>query len=230
MTNFEISAERESPSKDLQAGISFHFLSPTRFSSFAHCTGSVGNLDCFAWVSSMRDCSNSTAQGSHSFAMDLPNAIPYMWDWVLVLDEVTLPRSGSLNITTQDFLSFIVADGMVQLLFVAEQQQKVWNSGPHEGACTLLHAGVRSPKTIKTIHICHCFVAPSHRNSMDESHSLTNSRKLDLFFQCLEVLKAFSQSVSNCGVIVPWSLHQRIYFLRSHFFHCSIIFCLRKLF
>ena len=151
MTNFEISAERESPSKDLQAGITFHFLSPTRISSFAHCTGSVGNLDCCAWVSSMRDCSNSTAQGSHSFAMDLSkgNSLHVGLGPGSRWGNSSTKRFFPRHITSQDFLSCIVADGMVQLLFVAEKQQRVWNSGPHEGACTLLHAGVRSPKPSK---------------------------------------------------------------------------------
>ena len=65
------------------------------------------------------------------------------------------------------------------------------------------------------------------RNSMGEgsfSHILQKR-----MFQCLKVLKTFSQSVSSCGLIVLWSLHQRIYFFRSHSLHNLIIFCLRKL-
>ena len=48
MTNFVISAGRESPLKDLSARISFHFLSPARITSFEWYIGFVGISNCVA--------------------------------------------------------------------------------------------------------------------------------------------------------------------------------------
>ena len=47
----------------------------------------------------MRDWFVSAAEYSVSFATALSLSLvvmPYLWDWVLVRDEVTLPRSGSV--------------------------------------------------------------------------------------------------------------------------------------
>ena len=50
------------------------------------------------------------------------------------------------------------------------------------------------------------------------------SELCDAFLQCFEVLKTFAQSVSRCWIVTPWSLHQRIYFLRFHILQLLLIF------
>ena len=62
------------------------------------------------------------------------------------------------------------------------------------------------------------FVAHLHSNSSRECCIFRNFRKLENFLQCFESLKTFAQSVSRCPIIAPWSVHQRIHFLRLHIF------------
>ena len=174
--------------------------------------------------------------------------IPYLWDWVLVLDEVPLPRSGSFLGTplTRNFCPSL--SWRWYLNFNSMIATKLYNMNLKNWSnyCSFSNGSKESGIRVRTrvwklsacwssisktiVHISNSFVAHSHRNSKEECCILTNSCKLDFFPQRLKILNAFSQSVSRCGLIVPWSLHQRIHCLRSHFFQYLIIVCLRKLF
>ena len=172
-----------------------------------------------------------------------PKVIPYLWDWVLVLGGVTLPRSGSFLGMSQPrifcpSLSWMISEfqfhkchetlkyeleELVQLLFVLEWQQKVWNS-VRTRVCILSACWSSISKTI--IHICDCFIAPSHSNYMDECRILTTLLRIGFLSPVSESSEyAISQSVFRCGLMVPWSLNQRIYFCQY-----LIFFCLHKLF
>ena len=100
MTNFEISAARESPLKESQARMSFHFLSPTKKTSFEWYTGFVGIMDCVAWVSSMRDCSNSVEQGSlSSLACHYPRiSIWRCRGWNLTFNSMSAKKLYNMNL------------------------------------------------------------------------------------------------------------------------------------
>ena len=173
-----------------------------------------------------------------------PKLILYSWDCVLDIGEVTHPRIGSsLGISRpRNFVPSFFRGGYLNFnsvsakIFFYNMNLKNWsnyrsfrNGSIDSGirVCTRVYVLSLSAcwslisKTI--IYISNCFVAHSNRNSI-----LTKSCKLDFFLQCLKVLNAFSHPVSGCGLVVPWSLYQRIYFLRSHFFQYFLIFCLRK--
>ena len=147
MTNLEISAERESPLKDSQARMSFHFLSPTGITSFEWYTGFVGILDCVAWVSSMRDCSNSVEQSSLSCATDLSKSYSLLVG--LCLGSLIcnwLHRNFDLALSWMEFefqcrefqeIVLYKLGKLVQLHFVMGLRHKFRNLTQHEGVFSL---------------------------------------------------------------------------------------------
>ena len=64
-----------------------------------------------------------------------------------------------------------------------------------------------------------------HRDSCRECRIFTNLCELDIFLQCMKSLTTFSQSVSRCWIITPWSLNERIHFFRLR---CSFSFATNR--
>ena len=76
--------------------------------------------------------------------------------------------------------------------------------------CVFSGCGCSISETIT--HVSACSVVSPNRNLVDECRLFTNSCKLDFCFQCLDVLLNFSQTVSSCGLFIPWRHYHRNYF------------------
>ena len=86
--------------------------------------------------------------------------------------------------------------------FVLESLRRFWNFDLRE-VCVFYVCWRSVSKTI--IYVRNSFVAHHNRDSSRECRIFTTSRKLDFFLQCFKSPKTFSQSVSRCPIIAPWS-------------------------
>ena len=196
-------------------------------------------FNCVAWVSLMLDDGSIFADPvSLSFATGLSNS-----DSVLVrLCLGSLRRDSATwrifppHITTQEFRFGVVVDGIQN--FNSMSAKKLyhvnlydWSNSSSSWDCSINSGIWNSPRECTPsantiIYVCNGLLAHSSRDSFPEWRISANFCKSDFFLQCFEGLKTFSQSVSRCWILTPWSWLQRIYFLRFHIFQKLLIsFC-----
>ena len=138
--------------------------------------------------------------------------LPFLWDWVLVRDEVTLPRSGSVLGKWQPMKSSHKRTRGAKKL--DNMNLKNWSnccslsyrskeSGVRVRTRTCLFSACGSSISETIIPVKDCSVVSSNSNFMDGCRTFTNSCKLDFCVQCLEVLLNFVQTTSSCGLFIP---------------------------